>query len=182
MAKRESLLDRVYLSDGRLAWPVAAALGMSEVVFRARLKIGQSPDAATFRPVAKRDAEAVEARRERAMEFERAAKAERERAKSAARSLALEPHLDVASHRYFGVVAQRGAVRVAVHATGKSYLVQVRNDDGVWETVRRLAVGSLLPSALMYDGALLDACERLPDDPREALNALRSGGVRSLGG
>lgn len=48
---RPSLLDQVKLADGRLAWPVASALGMSEATFRSRLKLGLSPDRATFEPV-----------------------------------------------------------------------------------------------------------------------------------
>lgn len=41
---RPSLLDRVTLSDGRLAWPVAKAAGLHEATFRARLASGVSPD------------------------------------------------------------------------------------------------------------------------------------------
>lgn len=48
---RPSLLDRVRLSDGRLAWPVAVSLGISETTFRKRLRCGLSPDEATFRPL-----------------------------------------------------------------------------------------------------------------------------------
>lgn len=47
---RASLLDRVTLSDGRLAWPVAKAAGVHEATFRARLSAGVSPDDAV-RPV-----------------------------------------------------------------------------------------------------------------------------------
>lgn len=50
-APRPSLLDRVRLSDGRLAWPVASALGICEATFRKRLRCGLSPDEATFRPL-----------------------------------------------------------------------------------------------------------------------------------
>lgn len=49
---RPSLLDHVRLSDGRLAWPVASALGMREATFRRRLNAGLSPDDAALRPVA----------------------------------------------------------------------------------------------------------------------------------
>lgn len=48
---RPSILDHVRLSDGRLAWPVASALGISETTFRKRLRCGLSPDEATFRPL-----------------------------------------------------------------------------------------------------------------------------------
>jgi hypothetical protein len=47
---RPSILDHVKLSDGRLAWSVAKAAGLSEATFRARLKAGVSPDDA-LRPV-----------------------------------------------------------------------------------------------------------------------------------
>lgn len=47
---RPSLLDRVTLADGRLAWPVAKAAGVHEVTFRSRLSAGVSPDDAV-RPV-----------------------------------------------------------------------------------------------------------------------------------
>lgn len=50
---RPSLLDRVRLSDGRLAWPVAVSLGVCEATFRKRLRCGLSPDEATFRPLGK---------------------------------------------------------------------------------------------------------------------------------
>lgn len=49
--ERPSLLREVVLNDGRLAWPVAAALGLSEVTFRARLRRGMTPDEATFAPL-----------------------------------------------------------------------------------------------------------------------------------
>lgn len=49
---RPSLLREVRLSDGRLAWPVAAAAGISEATFRARLSRGLSPDRAALDPVA----------------------------------------------------------------------------------------------------------------------------------
>lgn len=45
---RPSLLDQVFLSDGRLAWPVAQAAGVHEATFRARLKVGVSPDDAVL--------------------------------------------------------------------------------------------------------------------------------------
>lgn len=48
---RPSLLREVRLSDGRLAWPVAQANGISEVTFRARLKSGRSPDDAAQMPI-----------------------------------------------------------------------------------------------------------------------------------
>lgn len=49
---RPSLLNEVKLADGRLAWPVARARGISEATFRARLRLQRlSPDEATFRPV-----------------------------------------------------------------------------------------------------------------------------------
>ena len=50
---RPSLLDRVRLSDGRLAWPIAVSLGICEATFRDRLRRGLSPDEATFRPLGK---------------------------------------------------------------------------------------------------------------------------------
>jgi hypothetical protein len=49
-ASRPSILDDVRLTDGRLAWPVAKAAGVSEVTFRCRLKAGDKPDEA-IRPV-----------------------------------------------------------------------------------------------------------------------------------
>lgn len=51
---RPSLLREVRLSDGRLAWPVARERGVSEQVFRVRLKRGLSPDEAALRPVERR--------------------------------------------------------------------------------------------------------------------------------
>ena len=48
---RPSLLDRVRLADGRLAWPIAVSLGVCEATFRDRLRRGLSPDDATFRPL-----------------------------------------------------------------------------------------------------------------------------------
>lgn len=48
---RPSLVREVRLSDGRLAWPVAAAAGMSEATFRERLRRGLSPDRAALDPV-----------------------------------------------------------------------------------------------------------------------------------
>lgn len=48
--KRSNLLDLVFLSDGRLAWPVAQAAGMNETTFRDRLK-RMSPDDALALPV-----------------------------------------------------------------------------------------------------------------------------------
>lgn len=50
---RASLLDHVRLPDGRLAWPLAKALGVAEATFRSRLKIGYTPSEATFAPVKK---------------------------------------------------------------------------------------------------------------------------------
>lgn len=45
---RPSLLDRITLSDGRLAWPVAKAAGVQEATFRARLSAGVPPDDAVL--------------------------------------------------------------------------------------------------------------------------------------
>lgn len=62
LCPRPSVLREIRLSDGRLAWPVAAAAGMSEATFRARLKRGLPADVAVSRPVAT-PAEAAAARR-----------------------------------------------------------------------------------------------------------------------
>lgn len=51
---RSSVLREARLASGRLAWPVAAAAGMSEQTFRARLRRGLSPDEAATLPVASR--------------------------------------------------------------------------------------------------------------------------------
>lgn len=51
---RSSVLREARLASGRLAWPVAAAAGMSEQTFRARLRRGLSPDEAAALPVASR--------------------------------------------------------------------------------------------------------------------------------
>lgn len=48
---RPSILDDLRLSDGRLAWPVAASLGISEPAFRARLKHGWPLYRAVYLPV-----------------------------------------------------------------------------------------------------------------------------------
>lgn len=52
--ERPSLLRELRLADGRLAWPVACELGVSEATFRSRLARGLSPDEATFAPVSRR--------------------------------------------------------------------------------------------------------------------------------
>ena len=63
---RPSLLHEVRLANGKLAWPVAAAAGISEVTFRARLSRGLSPDEAASVPVASpSDAAAVRWNRSR---------------------------------------------------------------------------------------------------------------------
>lgn len=48
---RPSILNDLRLTDGRLAWPVAMSLGMSEQTFRARIKRGLSVDRAVHLPV-----------------------------------------------------------------------------------------------------------------------------------
>lgn len=85
---RPSILDHVTLSDGRLAWPVAQAAGMSEVVFRGRLKKGMSADAALAMPYQPQDREKVAARRQARREDLQACEAARRERRAAARKLA----------------------------------------------------------------------------------------------
>lgn len=49
--QRPSLKLSTFLSDGRLAWPVAASNGVSQALFYARLKQGMTPDQVAFMPV-----------------------------------------------------------------------------------------------------------------------------------
>lgn len=167
--RRPSLLSQVRLSDGRLAWPVAKAAGMSEVTFRARLKAGSSPDAAVSKPVAKRGSpRAAERARWRA---QRAAGRASERL---ARSLLAsrrwpERHVSTADG-YSGVIWQSSDYRLIVSVRGAAYAVQLRGSGGEWQNHKEFPSASilrhwLLMAAIDPASTLLQAAAGLPDDP-----------------
>ena len=167
--RRPSLLSQVRLSDGRLAWPVAKAAGMSEPTFRARLKAGFSPDAAVSKPVAKRGpSRAAERARWRA---QRAADMAAERL---ARSLLAsrrwpERHVSTADG-YSGVIWQGGDCRLIVSPRGAAYAVQVRGPGGDWQIDKECPSASILRHWLLMAAidpapSLLKAAAGLPDKP-----------------
>ena len=141
--RRPSLLSQVRLSDGRLAWPVATAAGMTEPTFRARLNRGLSPDAAVSKPVAKRvPSRAAERARRRA---QRAAGMAAERL---ARSLLSsrrwpERHVSTADG-YSGVIWQSPDYRLIVSARGAAYAVQLRCSGGEWQNYKEFPSASIL--------------------------------------
>lgn len=167
-SRRPSLLRECRLSDGRLAWPVAAAAGMSEATFRGRLKAGLSPDAAVSKPVAKRGPSRAAERAEWAAQ--RAADQLAERA--ARRAISTRPvpkHLDASADSYAGVIWQEDDFRLIVSPRGAAYAVQLRND-GAWQLAREFPSAAVLRPwlacvAIDPSPALLKAAAGLPDNP-----------------
>lgn len=84
-------------------------------------------------------------------------------------------HLDQSASGFFGVVAKFRDDRVAVHGSRQAYLVQRRGEDGRWETSSRVVSRSMLLSVLAYEVELSAACELLPENPSDAVQALRVG-------
>ena len=163
--ERSSLLRQVTLSDGRLAWPVAQAAGLSEVTFRARLKAGLSPDDAVSRPVAKRGPS-------RAAERARlSAQWSAEHAACSPASSRPKPERQVSNAGgYSGVIWQEGDCRLIVSPRGATYAVQVLCPDGSWQVDREFPSAAFLGHWLACvatdpSPALLKAAAALPDDP-----------------
>lgn len=167
--RRPSLLSQVRLSDGRLAWPVAKAAGMSEVTFRARLKAGLSPDAAVSKPVAKRGPSRA-AERARWLAQRAADRASERLARSLLASRRWpERHVSTADG-YSGVIWQGGDCRLIVSPRGATYAVQVSGPGGVWQIDREFRSAALLGRWLVCAAidpapSLLKAAAGLPDDP-----------------
>lgn len=86
-------------------------------------------------------------------------------------------HLDPRAAEFFGVVLNFRRMRIVVHPTRKTYLIQHCGHDGKWETWRRVPLGSLLQSALVYECELAEASKLLPEHPSDAVEALRLGGL-----
>ena len=166
--RRPSLLRECRLSDGRLAWPVAAAAGITEVTFRGRLKAGLSPDEAVSKPVATRGPSRAAERAEWAAQ--RAADQLAERA--ARRAISTRPvpeHLDASADGYAGVIWQDDDFRLIVSPRGAAYAVQLRGG-GAWQLEREFPSAAILGQwlacvALDPAPALLKAAANLPDDP-----------------
>lgn len=167
--RRPSLLSQVRLSDGRLAWPVARAAGLSEPTFRARLKAGLSPDAAVARPVAKRGPSRAAERARWAAQ--RAADLSAQRAARAPASPRPWPERQVsAADGYSGVIWQDGDCRLIVSPRGATYAVQVLGPGGSWLIDREFSSAAFLGHwlacvAIDPSPALLQAAAGLPDDP-----------------
>lgn len=173
MAERASILRTVSLPDGRLAWPVAQANGISEATFRARLKRGLAPDEAANEPVIQRDYQGARRRRMAYM----LALAERQARMSARLAVGmsdgLRVGLDARRDEYGAVVAVDGDERVAISPNGAAYLLQRR--DGVrWVTCRSATVAAVLRQfACVYSDALAAALGSMPNDPRQGLALMR---------
>lgn len=169
--RRPSLLNDCLLSDGRQAWPVAQAAGISEATFRARLKAGSSPDDAATRPVPVRDADLI--RRKRADRAARCLAYQAQRAADAdmrCRSSLRAARLDALADVYGGVLWSDGDLRVIVSPRGAFYAAQSRVR-GEWRAVRSfpsasaLRVWLLMIAEAMGRPGLSDAVAGLPDDP-----------------
>lgn len=167
--RRPSLLAQVRLSDGRLAWPVAKAAGLSEPTFRARLKAGLSPDAAVSKPVAKRGPSRAA---ERAQWLaQRAADRASERLARYLLASRRWPECHVsAADGYSGVIWRGGDCRLIVSPRGATYAVQVPGPGGDWQFDKEFPSASLLRHWLLLAAidpapALLKAAAGLPDDP-----------------
>lgn len=148
---RTSALAHVRLSDGRLAWPVARAAGMSEPTFRARLRAGLSPDDAVSKPVAKRGPSHAP---------DRAQWAAQRAADLAAQS----------ADGYSGVIWQDGDCRLIVSPGGATYVVQVLCPDGSWQVDQEFPSAGFLRhwlfmAAIDPSPALVKTAAGLPDDP-----------------
>lgn len=162
---RSSLLDDCQLLDGRLAWPVAQAAGLSEATFRARLKAGLSPDAAVSTPVAKRGLSRAAERAQRAADHT----AQHAARKSASLRPWSEQRVSTADS-YSGVIWQESDVRLIVSPRGATYAVQVRGSDGSWENDQEFPSAAFLGRwlaciAIDPSPALLKAAVGLPDNP-----------------
>lgn len=169
--RRPSLLAQVWLSDGRLAWPVAQANGGSEVTFRARLKAGLSPDDAATRPVPARDRDVIRRKREDRVARHQAYLAQQAADHAARRAASSRPprrRVDQSQDDYAGVIWSDGAARLIVSPRGASYVVQYRDPEG-WQSEREFSTAGNLGAwvAVVADlpQAARDAVASLPDDP-----------------
>lgn len=165
---RPSLLSQVRLSDGRLAWPVARAAGMSEALFRARLKAGLLPDVAVSKPVAKKGPSRA-AERARWAAQRAADKAAERAAGRAISSRAYPERLDPSADAYAGVIWQGDGCRLIVSPRGAVYVVQLLNG-GSWRLQRDFPSAASLRCwidcvAVDPPAALLQAAAGLPDEP-----------------
>lgn len=137
--RRPSLLRQVKLADGRLAWPVAQAAGLSEATFRARLGAGLSPDAAVSKPVPRRDPSRAADRARRAAEFQAARDAADHQTRRA-----LPDRLNIERDGYGGVIWSDDECRLVVAPRGAFYAIQHRRADGEWRSEREFNTASAL--------------------------------------
>lgn len=136
---RPSLLNQCLLSDGRLAWPVAQAAGLSEATFRARLNAGLSPDAAIAKPVPVRDPSRAADRARRVTEYQAAqAAAAREKRR------ALPDRFNLERDGYGGVIWSDEKCRLVVAPRGAFYALQKRIADDEWQSEREFNTASSL--------------------------------------
>lgn len=166
---RPSLLDECRLSDGRLAWPVACAAGLSEVTFRKRLNTGLSPDEAVSKPVAKRGPSRAAERAQWAAQRVADRAAEREARRAISGRSWPERHVSTADS-YSGVIWQDGDCRLIVSPRGATYAVQVIDSDSSWQVDQEFPSAAFLRRwvgciAIDPSPALREAVAGLPDDP-----------------
>ena len=168
-APASSLLAQVRLSDGRLAWPVARAAGLSEPTFRrvsrrvfrlTRLSQGRSPSAGRLALRNARDG-----LRNGLLICLRSARPVR---RPCPRSW---PERQVSTaDGYSGVIWQDGDYRLIVSPRGTTYAVQVLGPGGSWLIDREFSSAAFLGHwlacvAIDPSPALLQAAAGLPDDP-----------------
>lgn len=167
--RRPSLLAQVWLSDGRLAWPVAQANGISEATFRWRLKAGLSPYDAATRPVPSRDRDAIQRKRNERVARHQAYLAQQAADRAARRVLGpARRRVDQSGDDYAGVIWSDDAARLIVSPRGASYAIQYRAPEG-WQSEREFPTAGLLgvwvAVAADLPQAAHDAVASLPDDP-----------------
>jgi hypothetical protein len=176
---RPSILDTVTLSDGRLAWPLAQAAGMSEAVFRGRLKKGLSPDQALAMPYQPQDRERVAAHRAERAEHAQRRREERQAERAARESLWSGPsHLHALHEDYWGVIWAQGDSRLTVSASGTLYSVQAKRA-GAWEDIHKAPSVSELRkwlAVIALDPApeLVALVKTLPENPATYLDTVKS--------
>lgn len=164
--RRPSLLREVKLADGRLAWLVAQAAGLSEATFRARLGAGLSPDAAVSKPVPVREPARAADRARRVSEYQAAqAAAAREKRR------ALPDRFNLERDGYGGVIWSDDKCRLVVAPRGAFYAIQERIADDEWQCEREFNTASALGvwlSAVAIEApspGLSKAVAALPYDP-----------------
>lgn len=198
--KRESLLDRVRLSSGDLAWPVAKSLGMAEVTFRARLKRMSADDAvsvpvdeaggfdpalnefwqglwkvvdgnaAISRPSLAAAVKAADAAGVGLPESEKAA-----RIAAFSEAVAGRAFFDYRLADYAGVLVETAGARLVVRLDGSSYVFQEVDGPGRYANRFGHRYLSNLVDWLADRGVWPLAASAVPHHPAQCLTALAAG-------